>query len=312
MADFPRSLERHHEYTYRLPAPPRIVVPPPTATSDMPSLNVGMHDITEADLDTTFLQEMNLNSIIQKNTLLDWSYEMRRKAQMIIPWLYLGPFTAAKDVNFLASAGITMALAVRTNSSSMNGAMETTRVVCQEVASIEAPNYFALIPNFSKATRMINQHLAKVRLAGLQSTGEEALGRVLVFCESGNEKSAAVVAAYLMETMGDFDFVQAMQICQAQRFCVNFDDTIKTVLRSHWDILSAKRAVARSSADSGSGPGTPDAARLQVLGGRAKRTIQDYTLDEDIEMGNDVDPTDVLRFGGRDNTPFRDAPFRDA
>jgi hypothetical protein len=42
LSDFGNAHQRkHNEYSYRLPSAPRIVVPPPTLTTDMPGLSVG-------------------------------------------------------------------------------------------------------------------------------------------------------------------------------------------------------------------------------------------------------------------------------
>jgi len=330
-SEIPRSHMRHHDYTYRLPTPPRILVPPPTLTTDMPELNVGGAGFDD-ELDTSFLKEFNLDSIVQKNTLLEWAYERRRQAQMILPWLYLGPMTAAKDRDFLSREGITMILAIRAKENSMSGAV-TGREASLQVATIEAANFFNLIGNFSRATKLVNQHVAMVRKL-TAANGTPQLGKVLVFCESGNEKSAAVVAAYLMETLDNFDYIKAMQVCQAQRFCVNFDDTIKNILRSHWDILLARRAVANSRTellqstgianslqevahdsvliDSTRQEGGPQqaASRLQVqetFQSKPKRPIEDTMDDEDTDMGDGLDLSDELRFSNRANTPFQDS-----
>ena len=302
--------KRFQEYSYRLPTPPRIIVPPPTLTSDMPELNIGNATPSpDHELDTSFLKDMNLENIIQSNTLLEWAYERRRQAQMILPWLYLGPLTAAKDKAFLEKENITMILAVRAQQN-MNGALNVGRELNLEVNTVEAPNYYTLVPQFSATTRLINQHVARVRQMMISNGSEAGMGKVLVFCESGNEKSAAVVAAYLMEMLDNFDHIKAMQVCQAQRFCVNFDDNIKNILRSHWDILSARRAVAGSRSDS-IHVAESLASHLQVQGspsssGKPKRTIEDTRDDSDVEMSEGIDPTDELRFAGRDNTPFRD------
>jgi hypothetical protein len=316
MSDFSRSHKRHQEYTYRLPTPPRIVVPPPTLTTEMPDLHVGLADASNEEYDTSFFKEMNLESIVQKNTLLEWAYERRRQAQMILPWLWLGPLTSAKDREFLAREGITMTLAIRAKDTSMNGAIQVGREACQEVATVEAATTWALISNFSRTTRIINQHIAKVRQL-TAGTSNERMGKVLVFCESGNEKSAAVCAAYLMEMLDDFDHIKSMQVCQAQRFCVNFDDTIKNMLRSYLDILQAKRAVATSRANSmqstqiNNGNGQQNGSRhLQVQSvytAKPKRSIEETRYDDDVTMGDDMDPSDIARFEDRANTPFQDS-----
>lgn len=312
MSDVSHMHRRHHEYTYRLPTPPRIIVPPPTLSAEVPDLHVSDTRSPEGDLDTSFLKEMDLAGIVQRNTLLEWQYERRQRAQMILPWLYLGPLAAAKDTNFLRNEGITMVLAIRSTETSMNRTLQLASEACREVSTIEARDYFTLIGKLSEATRRINQHIAKFRKY-TAATGNPQLGKVLVFCESGNEKSAAVVAAYLMETLDNFDYIKSMQVCQAQRFCVNFDDALKNILRSHWEIIQARRSVANSHPEPAQT--TPSNGSLQPLQPPAnsqphafkpKRTIEETRDGEDVDMADGADPSDVLRFTGRDNTPFAD------
>ena len=258
-----------------------------------------------------FLKEMALEDIVQKNTLVEWAYERRRQAQMVLPWLFLGPMVASKDKEFLAREGITMVLAIRSRDNSMSGALQAARDAGLAVATIETPTYHDLIGRFGDTTEAINRHVAAIHQHTLAQTGESTLGKVLVFCESGNEKSAAVVAAYLMETLDNFDYIKAMQVCQAQRFCVNFDDTIKNILRSYWDILQAKRSVSSSNAqqyqgnefDNGSGQSATHLQSSSIA--KCKRSIEDMHDDDDVEMENGMDPSDALRFQGRDNTPFQ-------
>jgi serine/threonine/tyrosine-interacting protein len=293
-----------HNYSYRLPTPPRIIVPPPTLTTDMPGLILGGG--SGEDVDMSFLQELDLEDIVQKNTLLEWAYERRRQAQMILPWLYLGPMVAAKDKAFLEREGITMVLAVRAQPNSMMGAMQAAGAVCMEVGSIEAPSFYNLTPKFSETAKMIDLHVARVRKHTLETTGQPTLGKVLVFCESGNEKSAAVVAAYLMVTLNNIDHIKAMQVCQAQRFCVNFDDTLKNILRSYWDIVGARRSIAAQALpQNGTSNGQPG-SHLAPAPAKSKRGIEDIRDDEDMDMDSGMEPSDVLRFTGRDVTPFQD------
>ena len=76
------AMRKENQYSYRLPTPPRVVVPPPTLATDMPGLVVGNGS---GGLDISFLREMALEDIVQKNTLIEWAYERRRQAQMILP-----------------------------------------------------------------------------------------------------------------------------------------------------------------------------------------------------------------------------------
>ncbi|KAF1954460.1 phosphatases II [Byssothecium circinans] len=275
MSDSPDARTRHHEYSYRLPTPPRIVVPPPTLTTEPPELHLPNQRAHDEEIDTSFLKNINLDSVVQTNTLLEWHYAKRRQAQMILPWLYLGPLSAAKDKEFLAREGITMVFAIRANTNSMRGLLQAALEVCHEVAAVEASNCFSLTGKFADATRIINTHVAKF-WKYTQATGNPQLGKVLVFCESGNDKSAAVAAAYLMELLDDFDHIKSMQVCQAQRFCVNFDDALKLSLQSYWDILQARRSVSNARAD------------------KPKRSIEELR-DDDVDMGSDFDDDPSIR-----------------
>jgi hypothetical protein len=263
------------------------------------------------EVDTSFLEEYNLDAILQKNTALEWTYERRRHAQMILPWLYLGPLTAAKDRDFLAREGITMVLAVRSRDKTMTGALQFAKDICHEVTTVDAPNYSTLITKFPETTKMINRHVANFRKY-TERTGKPQIGKVLVFCESGNEKAAAVVAAYMMEVLDNIDYIKSMQVCQAQRFCINFDDTVKNLLRAYWDLLLARRAVATSNMElseaHGSNGGLHHAApMLEVTPtsmSKPKRGIEETMYDEDVDMEDGLDPADLPRFEGRDITPF--------
>ncbi|KAM0724269.1 hypothetical protein Q7P37_000151 [Cladosporium fusiforme] len=278
---------RNDDYAYRVPTPPRIVVPPPALNAHaLPDIDLGASS-------NSFAPSGPYPNLIPTNVIFDWSYERRREAQMILPYLYLGPMTAAKDEAWMRKEGITMVLGVRQKhdfvSKLMDGALRRTQAAGMEARTVDLANNQDLIHAFPDTTAMINSHLSQVHNA----TGN--MGKVLVFCESGNERSVGVVAAYLMETHADVDYIKAMQLCQAQRFCVNFDDPMKRVLQGYWDILCARRSVAATTSTAGqASPNGP---------GKSKRSLE-RDADEDMD-GMDVD--DLERFGGRTFTPFADA-----
>ncbi|KAK5121678.1 hypothetical protein LTR85_004850 [Meristemomyces frigidus] len=291
------------EYSYRVPTPPRIVVPPPALNSDaLPEITIN------ALRSANFLNQVNYNNIVTQNAMLEWTYERRREAQMILPYLYLGPMTAAKDERFLrggkghiaggGGTGITMLLGVRQKytfeSKLMNGALRKAEELGIESHTVDLASNQDLIHNFPSTTALINDHLARVHKA----TGQ--LGKVLVFCESGNERSAGVVAAYLMETHVDVDFIKAMQLVQAQRFCANFDDALKRLLQGYWDILCAKREVA---AVEGLASGFNYVAN--GYGSSSTKTKRSLQRDDDEEMDGATED-DLERFGGRTFAPFMD------
>ena len=124
-----------------------------------------------------------------------------------------------------------------------------------------------------------------------------------MFCESGNERSAGVVAAYLMETHVDVDFIKAMQLVQAQRFCANFDDALKRLLQGYWDILCAKREVAAVDGRASGFNGVANGYGNHTAKG--KRSLQ---RDEDEEMDG-MGGDDWQRFSGRTFAPFMDQPL---
>ena len=276
--------------TYRVPTPPRIVVPPPALNADaLPEIT--LHALRNSGI----LNSVNYNNIVTQHALLEWTYERRREAQSVLPYLYLGPMTVAKNEAWLRTEGITCVLGVRHKgmfeSKLMNGALRKAAEMGVEHHTVDVTGNQDLINSFPAATSFIYNHICQ----RYQVTGK--LGKILVFCESGNERSAGVVAAYLMETHEDVDYIKAMQLCQAQRFCVNFDDSMKRLLQSYWDILCAKRQVAAQS------NGVTD-HNLEAPGSasKGKRSLQ---RDDDEDM-NDVDDDDLERFGGRTFAPFVD------
>ncbi|CAK4033479.1 tyrosine phosphatase 4 [Lecanosticta acicola] len=280
-------------YTYRMPTPPRIVVPPPTLNSDaIPEIAIS----ALRDSSHQFLSKVNYSNLISQNAPLEWAYERRREAQAILPFLCLGPMTAAKDKEWLQQQGVTMLLGVRQKHSFQSKLMRLTAAeqLGLEFHTVDLASNQDLISSFRSTTAMINNHLGRVYTA----SGGAQLGKVLVFCESGNERSAGVVAAYLMETHEDVDYIKAMQLCQAQRFCVNFDDSMKRLLHSYWDILLARRAVE-------SNPQAAPASGVTSAPAKAKRGLERDHDGDEMDMDGEGED-DVERFGGRTFAPFID------
>ena len=283
--------------SYRVPTPPRIVVPPPALNDN------ALPEITLSALkDSAIFNNFNYSNLVTQNALLEWTYERRREAQMILPYLYLGPLSAVKDMAWLKREGITCVLGVRQKgafqSKLMNSALSKVGDTGIENYAVDVDDNQDLIHSFPATTAQIHQHVARK----LQETNE--IGKVLVFCESGNERSAGVAAAFLMETHEDVDYIKAMQLCQAQRFCVNFDDGMKRLLQGYWDILCAKRQVAQMSEVPSPNGGNDGDASAAVKG---KRSLE--REDDDDEEMDGMDEDDVERFGGRQFAPFVDQPL---
>lgn len=294
--DSPLGHLRVEEYSYRVPTPPRIVVPPPSINASVvPQFNL------RAPADHPILGSISYAGMTT-SSLLDWSYERRREAQAILPFLYLGPLNAAKDRNFLRKEGITMVLGIRQRHSFesriMNAALRVADELGIQYKTVDLGSERDLVSVFGTAEDSINDHMAHTQqLYRKGQTGVPEMGKILVFCESGNERSAAVVAAYLMSMHPDVDYIRAMQVCQSQRFCVNFDDNIKRSLQSYWDIISARRMVHEQHATS---QGGPNLMQPSAMRGSGKRSLG---RDEDDDMDMDgLDDTD--RFERRAFAPF--------
>lgn len=117
----PCQLTRSHSpaqaWTQRLPSPPPINVPPPLLDTDgIPDLAIPEGSVDfEANgfTNAAFLKHVTHGNVVTHNNMIEWKYEQRHQAQQILPFLFLGPVTAARDVGFLQSSGITMVLCVR-------------------------------------------------------------------------------------------------------------------------------------------------------------------------------------------------------
>jgi hypothetical protein len=333
MSDDPSKYSKNNEYVFRLPTPPRIVIPPFTSwnhTEATPSLgNLISHADPEINID--FLQGTDYDTSLRatnSGAAQNWKYEHRREAQDILSYLWLGPLHAARDRDFLLREGITLMIGIQHKSGLgpklTMGAMRVADELGIAKATLEVGSNQDLIALFPTATRIINSHMREMfNRAMLNPSGGIRPGKALVFCESGNDKSAAVAAAYLMDNFEGADYVKACQICNVRRFCCSFDDGVKGYLHSYNDILQAKRSVAAASpqprsrgmsfvtnplfgADDGRVTSAQATAGSPVLSnGKQKRGRE--RDDEDDEM-MEVDVTqveDADRFAGRNFAPFR-------
>lgn len=210
-----------------------------------------------------------------------WSYDMRRVAQQILPFLWLGPISSALDREFLQREGITLLLAVPFS----NHSRPTGRRVADElgietdsVTLADGQNY---IYQYLRAVRRINDHLF------LHSTPTH-MPKILVFCETGSDRSAAVVVAYIMAMYG-LDWLSARWAVSHRRLCVAIGEQIRQSLISFESIVAAKRDVAKAGVNS--------------FGNNARKRGIDATGDD----------ADVDMMDGNTITPFtpRPAPFID-
>lgn len=172
-----------------------------------------------------------------------------------------------------------------------------------------------LIAAFPAAIDLINNHLSGMyqlqfqQNPGLDQNGGSSPGKVLVFCESGNERSAALVIAYIM-AMYSIDLIKAIQLVQSQRFAVSIDDATRNYLETYSYILQAKRDVIQQQISAlafHATIGLNSHRDKPVLSQSTSKRTLEKTYDEDTEMDNGMGNDDRERFEKRDGL----APFQD-
>jgi hypothetical protein len=174
--------------------------------------------------------------------------------------------------------------------------------------SIDVLDNQELISAFPRAIRRINDHLAGVDIdSGMAPSGLQQKRKVLVFCESGNERSASVVIAYIM-VMLNMAAAEATHMIQQRRFCVSIEDPMKRVLAAFESILSAKRDVEHAKHIS--------PPRINVTATLAppssspvlakKRSFQDHRDDCHMDDEMEVDGEEDSFFERKPTAPFQD------
>ncbi|RAL07183.1 dual specificity protein phosphatase family protein [Aspergillus homomorphus CBS 101889] len=227
--------------------------------------------------------------------VFQWSYEMRRQAQALLPFLYLGPWSCLADRGRLAQEGITFLLAVRDKRLAMASlisgkkAAEALQIAEGTVDFADNQELIAILPQL---IRHINSHVASST-----STGGHTLNKVLLFCETGNGPSAVLAIAYLM-VMLNASLPQALQYVSARRFCIDMDDSLSQLLLSFESILNAKRDVERARRAS-------EAQNATVRAVARKRDATELDMDDEdvdamaLEAGEEAE-------GRRPLAPFQD------
>lgn len=278
-------------WTYRIPTPSRIVVPPPHLNLMMqntaPLVDLNDKVLSQEGIDISFLNQLDYSYLFEFAYLnsQSWTYAMRREASEVLPFLYLGPLSAARETSTLQQLGITMLLAIQHRSSlpnlMLNGPIKAANELGIELGVINVADNLELIGEFPRAARMINEHLVKVH-----AQDQTVMPKILLFCESGNDRSAAVAAAYLMQTFDGVDLVKACQIVNVRRFSANVEEGMKQYLLSYQQILQAQR-------DTRSRP------RFEAPARKRHRSLE---ADDDM-----MEEEDAERFLGRDSAPFIDS-----
>lgn len=286
-----------YSWSERLSEPSSFTIPPPTLdfSQGQPSMTVKHSESMDYGSNQfgnpVFLQALITDgSVTLTHKMLDWRYDNRREAQMVLPYLYIGPLSAAKNEKFIRDTGFTFLVSVRSTASGPTRTMDAAKMAAHYGISsynvdIESP--VDLMRKFPAAIKTINDHLEYTANGGSLSLTDNARpvviqGKVLIFCETGNERSAAFVAAYLMAVF-NIDVIPAIQTVQSQRFSICMDDSTKNALGTFETLLRAERDVGRANQFS-----NKDSKKEIVrLPARFKRTLDNvYTDDETMETHN--------------------------
>jgi hypothetical protein len=289
-----------------------------TVVVDNEIFSPATHQFSEGDFVCPgFFSLAHLDGFTRRFNFNQWSYEMRRETQPIFPFLSLGPSSCLRDRESLCSQGFTLLLAIR-NSRSAHARLVSGDKAAAELGiqadTIDVLDNQELISAIPRAIRRINDHLAGVDVDASGNTTAPRTGppslkkKVLVFCESGNERSAAVVIAYIM-VMLNMDAGHATRLIQQHRFCVSIEDPMKRILFAFESILGAKRDVERfkrTNTQTGAATLAPPPVPPILLS--KKRSFADHREDDaDTADGDmDVDGEEDIFSERKPIAPFRD------
>ncbi|KAK3812073.1 MAG: Serine/threonine/tyrosine-interacting protein [Benniella sp.] len=174
--------------------------------------------------------ELFKHLISQNAPVVEWRYEQRREMQEILPAIYLGPYSATRNLQELQQAGITHIVSLWDSSES-------------RILKVHHPDHFKYLQ--LEISDAATQNLITLFPAVKQFIDRaiiEENGKVLVNCMSGISRSPAFVVAYLMEATG-MDYEVVYRFVQNKRFCMNPNPGFKHQLEEYGPIYTAIQAV---------------------------------------------------------------------
>eukprot|EP00435_Cladocopium_sp_Y103_P067267 s207_g29.t1 len=165
-----------------------------------------------------------VQGLLQPDT--DWVYTKKREAQEIIPGLWLGPFGAARDQEFLKRVHITDALVVRAPEEASRFGVKD-RIICPKYPDFIHYEVLECRDNpFENIIRFFPD--VKQLLDGVLARG----GRILVHGNAGMSRSAALVVAYVMEKF-NLPSDQAHTYVLTRRHCISINEGFRNQIREY-------------------------------------------------------------------------------
>jgi serine/threonine/tyrosine-interacting protein len=152
----------------------------------------------------------------------DWNYQQRWMMQEIVPGVFLGPYTAARDKELLQQHNITHILCIKSKEE-IYVRMFFPNDFHYRLLEAENSSFANLISMFPSTSEFISQAV---------SHG----GRVLVHCLGGISRAPTIVIAFLMSNY-QWDLETAYTVVQNKRFCMSPLDNFMGQL-SVWFLLN--------------------------------------------------------------------------
>lgn len=172
----------------------------------------------------------------ESSTGSTWAYELRHKAQEIIPGLWIGPLRVLRDIEFFKQNNIKVLISVTD--------VRTVPVVLRDVY---IPSNDYMCHSIDPGNHNTNPLAIVPQLAGtcdiIKKAQNNGIG-TFIFCETGNEQSAVVAAAYIMFDR-KIELIPAIQVVQSRRFSISLDDAAKHNLQTFADICKARSVEPR-------------------------------------------------------------------
>ncbi|EHL02892.1 hypothetical protein M7I_0856 [Glarea lozoyensis 74030] len=163
------------------PSPPHIHIPS-IPDEDGPLHIASYNGSAESEEERQVLGEL-LKGPFSAMPNRDWKYEDRRNAQKILPFLFLGPSSAARDIEYVRENNITLLLAIRNTATAQARLLSGAKTANQlGIASdhVDVEGNQQLIATFPKAVKLINNHLIHMNRQR-ENDPTCMFGKVLVF-----------------------------------------------------------------------------------------------------------------------------------
>lgn len=236
-------------YSYRPPSPPLINICVHSRTNNQISLKPSYDRVDPRQISR---DDFPIITGYRAQTSVDhassWRYEQRREAQPILDFLYLGPTSVIRDLDFLRREGFDMVIIARDSRATMKLASVDTAAATLGIRV----RYIDIVPSrmvdaFYAVVREVNDHLvARHQHPPWQDEVNIKRGKILVTCDSGNDLAPPLAVAYIMSVFGQ-DMMTALHFVLVQRFCSNFCEETKRALLTWEGIIKAGSTVARHS-----------------------------------------------------------------